>query len=97
MIEEAEEQTIGHTHFIYCADKPLFQVCAGVPFKDALTRASDLLCLAKSLAEDAAFAKETDRYAWGAHFVTVFAKAVVDDVLKAMSPRPGPVTLKAAK
>ncbi|WP_339539458.1 DUF3077 domain-containing protein [Pseudomonas sp. RA_15y_Pfl2_54] len=97
MIEEVEEKTIGYTPFLYCGDNPLFHVSAGVPVKDALTQASDLLCLAKSLTEDAAFAKHTDRYAWAAHFLTAMGKAVIDDVVKAVSPRPRPTIVKAAK
>lgn len=96
MIEEVEEKTIGYTPFIYCGDNPLFHVSAGVPVKEALERASDLLCLAKALTEDAAFTKETDRYAWAAHFLTAMGKAVIDDVVKAVSPRPKEVILKAA-
>ncbi|CAI8944424.1 DUF3077 domain-containing protein [Pseudomonas sp. IT-P2] len=96
MIEEVEETTIGYTHFIYCGEKPLFQVSAGVPVKEALEQASDLLSLAKAFAEDAAFMKETDRYAWAAHFLTAMGKAVIDDVVKAVSPRPKRVILKAA-
>ncbi len=95
MIEEVEEKTGGFTPFIYCGDKPLFQTCAGVPVKDALSRASDLLCLAKSLSEDAAFAKDTDRYAWAAHFLTEMGKAVIDDVVNAVSPRSKPIILRA--
>ncbi len=59
----SEEKTIGHTPFIYCSDNPLFHVIAGVPVREALAQASDLLALAKALAEDAAFIRETDRYA----------------------------------
>lgn len=94
MIEEVEEKTGGFTPFIYCGDKPLFQICAGVPVKDALSQASDLLCLAKSLSEDAAFAKDTDQYAWAAHFLTEMGKAVIDDVIKAVSPRSKPMILQ---
>ncbi|RVD75494.1 DUF3077 domain-containing protein [Pseudomonas koreensis] len=97
MIEEVEEKTIGYTPFIYCGDNPLFHVSAGVPVKDALTQASDLLCLAKSLTEDAAFVKDTDRHAWAAHFLTAMGKAVIDDVVKAVSPRPRPTIVKATK
>ncbi|WP_433589630.1 DUF3077 domain-containing protein [Pseudomonas koreensis] len=96
MIEEVEDKTIGYTHFVYCGEIPLFKVSAGVPVKDALQQASDLLSLAKALAEDAAFMKETDRYAWASHFLTEMGKAVIDDVVKAVSPRPKRVILKAA-
>jgi hypothetical protein len=74
----------------------LFHVSAGVPVKDALAQASDFLCMAKSFAEDAVFAKDTDRHAWAAHFFTVMGKAVIDDVVKAVSPRPRPMIVKAA-
>ncbi|WP_082934459.1 DUF3077 domain-containing protein [Pseudomonas sp. DR 5-09] len=43
---------------------------------------------AKALAEDAAFIRETDRYAWAAHFLTEMGKAVIDDVMKVVSPSP---------
>lgn len=88
MTDKAEEKTVGSTPFLYCSDNPLFSVCAGVPISEALSQASDLLALAKALAEDAAFIRETDRYAWAAHFLTEMGKAVVDDVVKAISPRP---------
>lgn len=97
MIEEVEEKTIGYTPFIYCGSNPLFHVSAGVPVKDALAQASDFLCLAKSFAEDAAFVKDTDRHAWAAHYFTVMGKAVLDDVVKAVTPRTRPMILKAAK
>ncbi|MCU7249601.1 DUF3077 domain-containing protein [Pseudomonas koreensis] len=82
MHDAPEEKTIGFTPFIYCSDQPLF------PVSQALAQASDLLALAKALAEDAAFIRNTDRYAWAAHFLTAMGKAVIDDVMKAVSPRP---------
>ncbi|PCR96861.1 hypothetical protein CP336_07850 [Pseudomonas fluorescens] len=88
MHDASEEKTAGNTPFLYCSDNPLFHVSAGVPVGQALAQASDLLALAKALAEDAAFIRETDRYAWAAHFLTEMGKAVVDDVMKAVSPRP---------
>ncbi|MGY3302673.1 hypothetical protein ACVK1X_001960 [Pseudomonas sp. PvR086] len=60
----------------------------GVPILDALTQTSDLLSLAKSFAEDAAYAKDTDRHAWAAHYLTAMSKAVIDDVVKVLTPRP---------
>ncbi|MCP1443049.1 hypothetical protein J3D54_002181 [Pseudomonas sp. GGS8] len=84
----AELKTIGFTPFIYHSDQPLFHVSAGVPIVDALTQASDLLSLAKSFAEDAAYAKDTDRHAWAAHYLTSMSKAVTDDVVKVLTPRP---------
>ena len=44
--------------------------------------ASDFLFLAKELTKDAAYAKETDRHAWAAHYLTSMSKAVIDDVMK---------------
>lgn len=87
MHDAPEEKTAGTTPFLYCSDIPLFHVSAGVPVSQALAQASDLLALAKALAEDAAFIRETDRYAWAAHFLTEMGKAVVDDVMKVVSPR----------
>jgi hypothetical protein len=88
MHDAPEEKTAGATPFLYCSENPLFHVCAGVPVSQALAQASDLLALAKALAEDAAFIRETDRYAWAAHFLTEMGKAVVDDVMKVVSRRP---------
>ena len=73
---------------IYCSDHALFNVRAGVPIVEALSQASDLLFLGKSFAEDAAYAKDTDRHAWAAHYLTAMGKAVIDDVLKVLTPRP---------
>ncbi|MFJ2486979.1 DUF3077 domain-containing protein [Pseudomonas sp. NPDC087639] len=78
-------KTIGLTPFIYCSNQPLFHVSAGVPIGDALSQASDLLFLVKAFAEDAAYDKKTDRYAWGAYFLTAMSKAVIDDVVKVIS------------
>ncbi|VVN68810.1 DUF3077 domain-containing protein [Pseudomonas fluorescens] len=84
----SELKTIGFTPFIYCSDQPLFHVCRGVPIGDALAQASDLLFLAKSFTEDAAYAKDTDRHAWAAYYLTAMSKAVIDDVVKVLTPRP---------
>ncbi|MBK5416836.1 DUF3077 domain-containing protein [Pseudomonas sp. TH31] len=81
-------KTIGFTPFIYRSDQPLFHVSAGMPIGDALAQASDLLSLAKSLAEDAAYATDTDRHAWAAYYLTAMSKAVIDDVVKVLTPRP---------
>lgn len=88
MHDAPEEKTAGTTPFLYCSDIPLFHVCAGVPVSQELAQASDLLALAKTLAEDSAFIRETDRYAGAAHFLTEMGKAVVDDVVRAVSQRP---------
>ncbi|WP_131669949.1 DUF3077 domain-containing protein [Pseudomonas parakoreensis] len=97
MTEIPEEKTIGLTPFIYCSDNPLFHVSAGVPISEALSQASDLLALAKSFAEDAAFIRDTDRYAWAAYYLTAMSKAVIDDVVKTVIPRPGWTTPNAEK
>lgn len=96
MTKSTEAKTIGFTPCIYCADNPLFHVSAGVPVNAALGMASDLLSLAKALAEDAAFAKDTDRHAWASHYLTAMGKAVIDDVVKAVTPRPTATEKKAA-
>ncbi|MBF6038567.1 DUF3077 domain-containing protein [Pseudomonas sp. P154a] len=87
MTEPAETKTIGFTP-IYCSDNAMFHVSAGVPISVALVQASDFLFLAKALTEDAAYAKDTDRHAWAAHYLTSMGKALIDDVVKAVSPRP---------
>ena len=84
----AELKTLGFTPLIYCSDQALFNVRPGVPIVDALSQASDLLFLVKSFTEDAAYAKDTDRHAWAAHYLTAMSKAVIDDVVKVLSPRP---------
>jgi hypothetical protein len=87
MTVPAEAKTIGFTP-IYCSDNAMFHVSAGVPINVALAQASDFLFLAKALTEDAAYAKDTDRHAWAAHYLTAMGKALIDDVVKAVSPRP---------
>ncbi|AZD28008.1 DUF3077 domain-containing protein [Pseudomonas chlororaphis] len=79
-------KTIGLTPFIYRSDQPLFHVSAGVPIGDALAQASDLLFLAKAFTEDAAYSKDSDRHAWAAHYLTAMGKAVIDDVVRALTP-----------
>lgn len=97
MPDAPEKITTGATPFLYCSDIPLFHVCARVPISQALAQASDLLALAKALTEDAAFIRETDRYAWAAHYLTEMGKAVVDDVMKAVSPKTTKMSLRTAK
>jgi hypothetical protein len=89
MTEPTEAKTIGLTPCLYCpdSDDPLFHVSAGVPVGKALAQASDLLSLAKALTEDAAFAKDTDRHAWAAHYLTAMGKAVIDDVVKSVTSK----------
>jgi hypothetical protein len=77
MTEQSELKTIGLTPAIYCADQALFHVTRGVPLGDALSMASDFLFLAKALTEDAAYARDTDRHAWAAHYLTSMSKALV--------------------
>lgn len=99
MTDQPELQTIGLTPAIYCADQPLFHVTRGVPLGDALSMASDFLFLAKKLNEDAAYATNTDRHAWAAHYLTAMGKAVVDDVAKVLTRgRTGaPISKQAAE
>jgi hypothetical protein len=81
-------KTIGFTPFIYCKNQALFHVSRGVPLAEALAQASDLLCLAKELTLDAAYAKDTDHRAWAAHYLTAMSKAVIDDVAKVLDRGP---------
>lgn len=85
MTEQPELKTIGLTPAIYCADQALFHVTRGVPLGDALSMASDFLFLAKTLTEDAAYAKDTDRQAWAAHYLTSLSKALVDDAVTVLT------------
>ncbi|WP_415757805.1 DUF3077 domain-containing protein [Pseudomonas sp. LT1P18] len=85
MTDQPELKTIGLTPAIYCADQALSHVTRGVPLGDALSMASDFLFLAKKLTEDAAYATDTDRYAWAAHYLTAMSKAVVDDAVKVLN------------
>jgi len=85
MTEQTELKTIGLTPAIYCADQVLFHVTRGVPLGDALSMASDFLVLAKTLTEDAAYARDTDRHAWAAHYLTSMSKALVDDAVKVLT------------
>ena len=95
MTEQSDLKTIGLTPAIYCADQPLFHVTRGVPLGDALAMASDFLFLAKALTADAACAKDTDRHAWAAHYLTAMSKAVVDDAVKVLTrDRPSTVPPK---
>jgi hypothetical protein len=85
MTNQPELKTIGLTPAIYCGDNPLFHVTRDVPLGDALSMASDFLFLAKALTEDAAYAKDTDRHAWAAHYLTSMSKALVDDAVKVLT------------
>ena len=85
MTELSELKTIGLTPAIYCADQALFRVTRGVLLGDALSMTSDFLFLAKTLTEDAAYARDTDRHAWAAHYLTSMSKALVDDAVKVLT------------
>ncbi|MHC8357101.1 DUF3077 domain-containing protein [Pseudomonas sp. LB3P81] len=93
----SELQTIGLTPFFYCSNQALFRVGRGVPLADALAQASNLLFLAKELTMDAAYAKDTDRHAWAAHYLTAMSKAVVDDVMKVLERGPDRADTKSDK
>ena len=56
--------TLGVPLFSFHSDQPLFRVNSGVSLHEALHHVSDLLHVAKLLAEDTARTKETDRYGW---------------------------------
>ncbi|MBX9408297.1 DUF3077 domain-containing protein [Pseudomonas baetica] len=84
----AHVKTIGFTPFLYKSDQAFFNVRSGIPIIDALSQSSDLLYLAKSFAKDAACTKDTDRHAWAAHYLTMMGKALIDDVIQALIPRP---------
>ncbi|WP_448091094.1 DUF3077 domain-containing protein [Pseudomonas azerbaijanoccidentalis] len=85
MTDQTELKTIGLTPAIYCADQALFHVTRGVPLGDALSMASDFLFLAKTLTEDAAYARDSDRHAWAAYYLTSMSKALVDDAVKVLT------------
>jgi hypothetical protein len=36
---------------------------------------------------DAAYAQDSDRHAWAAHYLTTMSKAVIDDVVKVLTRR----------
>lgn len=93
----ANAKTIGFTPFLYNADQAFFNVRSGVPIINALSQSSDLLSLAKSFAEDAAFNRDTDRHAWAAHYLTVMGKALIDDVIQALIPRPARTKTESEK
>ncbi|CAI8866021.1 MULTISPECIES: DUF3077 domain-containing protein [Pseudomonas] len=84
----AHLKTVGFTPFLYNSDQAFFNVRSGIPILDALSQSSDLLSLAKSFTEDAAFIKDTDRHAWAAHYLTVMGKALLDDVIQTLISRP---------
>ncbi|MDQ3203483.1 MAG: DUF3077 domain-containing protein [Pseudomonadota bacterium] len=85
MTDQPELKTIGLTPAISCGDQAVFHVTRGVPLGDALSMASDFLSLAKQLTEDAVYARDTDRHAWAAHYLTGLSKALVDDEVKVLT------------
>ncbi|TFY91916.1 DUF3077 domain-containing protein [Pseudomonas nabeulensis] len=76
--------TLGVTPFSFHSDQPLFRVNSGVSLPEALHHVSNLLHVAELLAEDAAMARDTDRYAWASHYLQEMSKAVIDDVVKVL-------------
>ncbi|NWE38042.1 DUF3077 domain-containing protein [Pseudomonas yamanorum] len=76
--------TLGVTPFSFHSDQPLFRVNSGVSLPEALSHVSNLLHVAKLLAEDAAMIRDTDRYAWASHYLQEMSKAVIDDVVKVL-------------
>ncbi len=46
---------------------------------------------------DDAYAKDTDRHAWAAHYLTSMSKAVVDDVMKVLERGPDRANTKSEK
>ncbi|MFL1515283.1 DUF3077 domain-containing protein [Pseudomonas prosekii] len=97
MTESSDTKTLGFTPLIYCDDAPLFHVSAGVPVDVALSKASDLLSLSKAFAQDAAFQGGNDRHAWAAYYLSSMGKAIIDDVVKAVSPRPNLAKMQSVK
>ena len=93
--DPSELKSVGFTPFLFLSDQPLFHVCRDVPIADALAQASDLLFLAKSLTVDAAYAQDSDRYAWAAHYLTSMSKAVIDDVVKVLTRKPAQTRAQA--
>ncbi|AUG09854.1 DUF3077 domain-containing protein [Pseudomonas sp. S09G 359] len=93
MINPPLNKTLGVITFSNCGKQPnrhrLFRVNSGVPIRDALEHASELLHCSKMLALDAAMEKGADRYAWAAHYLGEMAKAVVDDLANGMLPNGG--------
>ena len=90
MINPPLNKTLGVITFSTCGKHPnlhrLFRVNSGVPIRDALEHASELLHCSKMLALDAAMEKGADRFAWAAHYLGEMAKAVVDDLANGMLP-----------
>lgn len=75
----------------------MFHVSANVPVNEALSKAPDLQFLTKAIAQDAALERGTDCHTWPAHYLTAMSKAIIDDVVKSVSPRPNLSDKKIAK
>jgi hypothetical protein len=84
----ANVKTIGFTPFLYNSDQAFFNVRAGIPISRCPVQILRPAVPRKSFAEDAAFIKSTDRHAWAAHYLTVMGKALLDDVIQTLTPRP---------
>ncbi|WLG55923.1 DUF3077 domain-containing protein [Pseudomonas extremorientalis] len=88
MINPLLNKTLGVITFSTCGKHPnlhhLFRINSGVPIRDALEQASELLHCSKLLALDAAMDMSADRFAWAAHYLGEMAKAVVDDLANGM-------------
>lgn len=84
MTKPVELKTLGLCALHDCYKNSLFRVNSGIPIEEALSQASDLLGLATTFAEDAAYQRNTDRPAWAAHHLTAMGRAVVDDVVAAI-------------
>ena len=64
----------------------LWTFLAGMPIRDGLEHASELLHCSKMLALDAAMDNSADRYAWAAHYLGEMVKAVMDDLANGILP-----------
>jgi hypothetical protein len=96
MTDHQDLKTIGLTPFSIHSDQALFRVNSGVSIREALSHVSDLLHVAKMLAEDAAMERGSDRYAWASHYLQEMSKAVIDDVVKVLSPPLAPAQKKSS-
>ncbi|MGN7742808.1 DUF3077 domain-containing protein [Pseudomonas sp. 22526] len=77
-------KTPGLTPCPHHSGEPLFHFSSGIPIREALSHASDLLHIAKRLAEDAAMERSTDRHAWASHYLQAMSKALIDDVVRVL-------------
>lgn len=84
MTHPQDLKTPGLTPCSFHAGEALFHVSSGVPIREALSQASDLLHIAKRLAEDATMERDTDRHAWASYYLQAISKALIDDVVKVL-------------